>query len=460
MQFKLSPIEIPQSDPFQFDALQRRPSVEAIASLLDNLSGPFVLAIDSQWGTGKTTFVRMLKSFLESQNFFCLYFNAWETDFTTDPLLAFLGEMDGLIKAYDHGGKAFDKAKKIATLIAKRVLPVAGKIATGGLLDLDSFTKDALADLVSDSVTDAVDAYTAEKNLILHFHESLSEAVKSLHAKGKKTNLVVFVDEVDRCRPTFAVELLERIKHLFNVPNILFVISLDKVQLSVSLSSVYGDGINSNEYLRRFIDIEYNLPKPNPKAFTKHLFGRFGFDDFFKDRANSAFERNDIEEVFTSLSDLFDLSLRAREQCFTMLRVAMLMTPGNYQFYPFLLTALIILKLASPSLYKLYALEDGSSSDVVTSLKSMRGGEDFLYTRAGISLEAYLIGAKAYRYNKTAELESYEQLAASGTTAEKDKDRAKQLIDFFTDSSFNNSIPSLKDVVKKIELIQQFKELG
>jgi predicted KAP-like P-loop ATPase len=177
MQFKLSPIEVPPDDPFRFDCLERRISVEAIFSLLDNLNGPFVLAIDSPWGTGKTTLIRMLKAFLELKGFSCLYFNAWETDFTTDPLMAFLGEMDQLMKTNNHKGKALEKTKKIATLIAKRVLPVAGKIATGGLLDLDSFTEKALAELVSDSVNDAVDAYSAEKNLIETFHRSLSEAM-------------------------------------------------------------------------------------------------------------------------------------------------------------------------------------------------------------------------------------------------------------------------------------------
>lgn len=167
MEYKLPPIEIPQDDPFRFDALDRRSSVEILASLLEVLKGPFVLAIDSPWGTGKTTLIRILKTFLESKGFVCLYFNAWETDFTTDPLVAFLGELDKLhkqLKQKDNDFKTyFDKTKKIATFLAKRALPVAGKIATSGLFDLDAFNKEALADLVADVVDDAVDAYTAEK---------------------------------------------------------------------------------------------------------------------------------------------------------------------------------------------------------------------------------------------------------------------------------------------------------
>ena len=126
---------------------------------------------------------------------------------------------------------------------------------------MDTFTEKALADLVADTIDDAVDAYTAEKSLLEQFHKSLTDTIEKLNAEGKKPQLIVFVDEVDRCRPTFAVELLERIKHLFNVPNAIFVLSLDKQQLAVSLSAIYGSGINSEEYLRRFIDLEYALPK-------------------------------------------------------------------------------------------------------------------------------------------------------------------------------------------------------
>jgi hypothetical protein len=460
MEFKLLPIDVPPDNPFRFDGLQRRPSVEAVASLLENLSGPFVLAIDSPWGTGKTTFVRMLKALLQQNGSFCLYFNAWETDFTTDPLIAFLGELDQLLKSHDRKGKVLEKSKKIATLIAKRVLPVAGKIATGGLLDLDAFTEKALADLVSDSVNDAIDVYAAEKTLIESFHKSLSEAVERLKTDEKKENLVVFVDEVDRCRPTFAVELLERIKHLFNVPNILFVISLDKAQLAISLASVYGVGINSNEYLRRFIDVEYTLPKANPKAFTKHLFARFGFESFFSARTDRSFsnERDQLEQVFAALSDLFELSLRAREQCFTMLRIAMMTTPENYYFYPFLLATLVVLKAATPSLYKRYALEEGSSGELVAELKSVKGGETFLKSRIGAVVEAYLIGAKYQSNRVSKEIDSYKQVAADESASQEDRERANHIIKLISDHSFYDSMPSTEYVVNKIELAAQFKE--
>jgi hypothetical protein len=132
-----------------------------------------VIAIDSPWGTGKTTFLGFLKAVLENAELNCLYFNAWKTDFSPDPLLAFLGELnDNLpIGAKDNAkfSEFFIKAKRIASVLAKRAIPVAGKIATAGILNLDELTEETMAEFVGTSLSDAVDSYAAEKNLLVHF---------------------------------------------------------------------------------------------------------------------------------------------------------------------------------------------------------------------------------------------------------------------------------------------------
>lgn len=87
MTFKVPPIEIPEDDPFRFDVLDRKPSIEALHSLINEAVPPFVLAIDSPWGTGKTTYVRLLQNTLVKDDYTCLYFNAWTTDLSADPLL-------------------------------------------------------------------------------------------------------------------------------------------------------------------------------------------------------------------------------------------------------------------------------------------------------------------------------------------------------------------------------------
>lgn len=464
MKYKLAPIEIPAEDPFRFDVLNRRPSVEALSRLVDELQGPFVLAIDSPWGTGKTTFVQFLMSVLKSKGYPCLYFNAWETDFSIDPMVAFLGELGTLVskdvKNESAFARHFQKAKKIATLLAKKAIPVVGKVATGGILDLDSFTEKSIAEYVAISITDAVDAYVAERALIEEFRASLGDAIKKLSKDGKKSEIIIFVDELDRCRPTYAIELLERIKHLFNIDNVIFVLSLDKEQLHTSLGAVYGKDIHSDEYLRRFIDLEYLLPRPNAESFTNSLFSRFEFDKFFEKRTHSDlhYEKENLIKAFVALSEIFILSLRAREQCFTRIRVAMMATPENHYLFPHLLTILTVLRVGAPTAYRQYALEGGSAKELVEHLKTLKGGIEMLDSHFGAVTEAYLIAARSHWRDKSSEVQEYEAISNDASRPAVERERAGMIVKIVSDMSFRNSNPSLSYVVNKLELAAQFKQ--
>lgn len=98
--------------------------------------------------------------------------------------------------------------------------------------------------------------------MLEEFGKKLSELGEAMSKDGKP--LVIFVDELDRCRPDYAVELLERIKHLFAVENLLVVLSVDTQKLGHAASQVIGFSPEDTDgYLRRFIDLDYRLPTPN-----------------------------------------------------------------------------------------------------------------------------------------------------------------------------------------------------
>ena len=88
MRFKPKPIQVPAEEPFKEDLLSRKQSAEVLTDLVSSLAEPFVLAIDSPCSTGKTTFLKMWVQHLRNQGFHCLYFNAWESDFTESPLVS------------------------------------------------------------------------------------------------------------------------------------------------------------------------------------------------------------------------------------------------------------------------------------------------------------------------------------------------------------------------------------
>ncbi len=145
--------------------------------------------------------------------------------------------------------------------MAKLVTKVGVKVGTAGVLDLDKvnlgdYTEDTIMDLASKLGEFSIKEVVASKSIRTRFKEVMSEYQKE---NGKK--IIFFIDELDRCRPTFAIELLEVIKHLFNIDNCIFIISIDKEQLSHSVSTIYGQNMDTIGYLRRFFDLDYRLPK-------------------------------------------------------------------------------------------------------------------------------------------------------------------------------------------------------
>src|SRR5439155_17837951 len=107
------PPEIGGEDPFAEDVIGRRTLSDFMSELVGNADDSFVLALDSPWGTGKTTFLKMWLEHLKKNDSPVVYFNAWENDFAADPLACLLGEVGGLLKTISGGGKAHPQLKKI-----------------------------------------------------------------------------------------------------------------------------------------------------------------------------------------------------------------------------------------------------------------------------------------------------------------------------------------------------------
>lgn len=246
--------------------LDRKQYAEILETIISNHVDGFVLSINSEWGTGKTTFIKMFENYLKSKHYTCVYLNAWENDFDDNPLSAIMGELKGILS---NSGEQFDKMVEKVSTVAHKVAPILIK---GAFNKLTGTNADELIGAIVDSSADVfkneVDEYLNKKENIQDFKRLLKENVSNV-SNGKP--LVFFIDELDRCRPNYAVSLLENLKHLFDIDNIVFVLSVDKKHLGECIKGVYGSpNIDSDDYLRRFIDIEYNLPKPDIKSFLNY----------------------------------------------------------------------------------------------------------------------------------------------------------------------------------------------
>jgi hypothetical protein len=263
-----------------------------------------------------------------------------------------------------------------------------------GGLDLEDAQEEVLASVAGEATDDLIASFKKEKQSLDQFREALEDAVQVIAEDGEKHPLIFFIDELDRCRPSFAIELLERVKHLFDVKNIIFVLSIDKKQLEAITAAVYGERIDAPEYLRRFVDIELSLPMPHTKGYTEDLIKRFDFGTFFAARRKNselAYDYDHFVEAFTLLSASFGLSLRARERCLTRLALALTQTAENHYLDPIVLATLIVLRIKRKDIFENLISGNLDPQKVLPSLRDIAVSQEFFNSRIARIVEAYLV---------------------------------------------------------------------
>ncbi len=267
-------IEIPQDDPFRNDLLNRGEPAKILTQLIDGIEGPCVLAVDAAWGAGKTTFLKMWAQRLRNERFPVVEFNAWETDHAGDPFVAIVTELtEGLRRFEDESLDAKIRiTAEAAKQVALRAIPGVIRLFTAGVLDVEPLIEKEAGKILSSYAEDRLKQYTETQNSIEGFRNRLEEMANLLVTRPDSHPLVVMVDELDRCRPSYAVELIEVAKHLFAVDHTVFVLAVNRDQLSHSIRALYGNDFDASGYLRRFFDIDFRLPDPDRKPFIRTMF--------------------------------------------------------------------------------------------------------------------------------------------------------------------------------------------
>ena len=355
---KLLEAEVSTDDPWGDDKLGREEIAQRLTAIVSGQTSPFVISLHGAWGTGKTFMLKRWQRDLEKQGFNAIYFNAWEDDFCDDPLVAILGQLSDHFK-----GSTFDE---ITQSLAKEVGPLLKANFNGVLNRFTGFTLDASA--FKEEERDLLDEYIQQRKT----KEELKRALARLSANVVEETghpLVFIIDELDRCRPTFTIELLERVKHIFDVSNVVFVLGINRDELCKSLNSVYGE-VDADTYLRRFFDMEFNLPTADAGAFGQHLLEVYGLKSFARDLTQrrkdlhladdlTTFERS-IPTIWANLG----LSLRDIDYSVRLTVLMCRLQPVSYTF-PHLLGVLIALKITNSQLYHEFVRGDRRSSEVL-----------------------------------------------------------------------------------------------
>ena len=306
--------EIDESNPFKNDWLKRQDFANQLTNIIKNNSDrSFVIGLSAQWGEGKTTFVKMWQKEMENEGINCIYFDAFEYDYMENVFLSIAIEIYNFAKNKDItlSSEYLKESKNVFSHLQSIKMNTSPIVLEPSLLDeSDKNTSSKVADDIEDNLNyllnNAFNQAINHKEVFTRFKNSLSTLASSASSKGLP--LVIIIDELDRCKPNYAVEVLEKIKHLFLVDNVVFVLSMHHEQLEESIKKVYGANLDAHTYLQKFIDYPTRLPK----------------SDFSLDRSTSEYLRNEINflsirkfdnsshvfGLFAILSNYYNLSYR------------------------------------------------------------------------------------------------------------------------------------------------------
>jgi energy-coupling factor transporter ATP-binding protein EcfA2 len=210
-----------------------------------------VYALTGDWGSGKTSFIKMWENILTVEKKQFVHIDAFKSDYESDPFIM-------LLKAFKkklQENQSIDKQKFQDWLSnAKKVVNFRsiGKLGINILLD-KTIGLNPVKDFLNDTLNSTFDLFTSEKSLYDELQSTLNELL------NKQDVLYIIIDELDRCRPDFALETLEKIKHIFNVNNVKYIIVYNENILSSIIKSKYGNEINANKYLQKFVQKKFIL---------------------------------------------------------------------------------------------------------------------------------------------------------------------------------------------------------
>jgi len=331
------------------------------------------LALDADWGAGKSFFVDRWSADLERQDHPVIHFDAWANDLSDDPLIGFLAQLQKELKPLlskrplipTAQAELNQKVDKFWLKAKKAAVPAMGIIASGVVKKYAGFALEDITEVLSntqdlaeqsgeheddakrkkpaamESISKATDkflelamkSHSDKQQSINEMRSTLEDLLDYLASKSiTKAPLFIFIDELDRCRPDYAIRLLEGMKHIFNARGVCFVVSTNLQQLSSAVKAVYGSEFDAYRYLKKFFSFEYLLPAPDNLPYARKLLAGSAFSKIANQNglliipglpSAKATQEETIAYTFSLVADGMDLNLRSQRQVFEQAEAAL-----------------------------------------------------------------------------------------------------------------------------------------
>jgi hypothetical protein len=348
------------------DQLGREATGKALSELVDRIEDPMVIALDGGWGSGKSFFLKcwvgehLKRGGNTTQT---VYFDAFKHDFMDEPLVSLLAcllnRIEDTNKEDDKGlGVNEEKLTKIKDT-ASKLAPSIARVATGVLAALiKNYTGDALdvvAEELSGEIKNSADSFwkdaQAQQGVMEEFRAALKALTKGQDGAHRK--LVIVVDELDRCRPDYALALLEIIKHFFAVDHVHFVLGVNISELENSVKARYGAEINAGLYLQKFVTVTMGLPDTSP-GFRGRALAIDYYDKTSRETNLDPRHQYLIPALLEAFIDKEALTLRAVQRLLSSLQLSTI-PYGNVEddkIKEMVVASMAVMKVLSPPTYK------------------------------------------------------------------------------------------------------------
>jgi hypothetical protein len=387
------PLEIGEYEGFteQNDIFGYKAFGENLARLVSTIDEPLVLLLDSPWGSGKSTFIRQWAGLLRNQGVPVIYFDAFANDHQEDAFLTLAAEISAhaqeVLGEASQPEKNFTaRAKKVGRVLMPLAVRAVVRGATAGLMSSDD-VKDAgeavkaAFEAGSKAAEEQLEKLIAERLQHAHadraaldgFRESLTVLSKALSEKraldqsskaskeddeqagnvdSRRPPLVFIIDELDRCRPPFALNILERIKHVFSVDGVCFVLVSDLRQLQAAVQGRYGSGIDARVYLEKFFQLRVSLPDRRDRGpGIRRRYIEYLWSSMRLDPGEHEFDMG-VKEGLAEFSERLSLSLRRIERIVGHIAlVYAASSPGSLRL-PVIVVPLCVLRQVEPEIYR------------------------------------------------------------------------------------------------------------
>ena len=303
------------------NSIGRNNGVYNFVRMLNSQYGSISVAVDGKWGSGKTFFIKQCKLVLDCLNdendssekrkilevvtqgkteklskisYKSVYFDAWKNDSDIDPIVSLSKSI--ATTTFNIKTKAKSVAFKAGEQLVRIAVEKIAKIDIGSILDI----------------------FQIEENTEAEFKKELASLIP------KDGRLVIFIDELDRCRPVYAVKLLERVQHFFDNEKITFVFAVNLYELKNTIQKLYGSNFNGDRYLDRFFDFVMSIPEPDLELYYQNM-------------ADSMNINTNFPVYYKELETKFDFSARERSHFENRVNTAIYKTRSkrDSSFFPF-----------------------------------------------------------------------------------------------------------------------------